>query len=407
MVDIRPFRGLRYDSELVSAYGEVLCPPYDVIPPRQKAALLARSPYNIVHLELGEGGGGDERYARAAGTLGDWLDKGVLVRDTEPALYLHDHHFLLQGCWHRRRGVVAAVGLGGGGIMPHEGTLDEPKQDRLRLLRATRTQISPIFILYDDPGGQAASLLEKASQGTPLLEASLEGERHLLWRITDPQTVTALGRHLGARPLIIADGHHRFECAQAYRQEQSGSGAGAWDFAMMSLVATDDPGLVILPVHRLVRGLDPAWLEGLEDRLAASFEVESIPVEGMSPEGIANLLGTGEMGVLGPAPGRLLRLGYNAPTLQPSPPEGNALSVNLLHRRVLEEATGAEIAYIHEATEAVRRLGEYQVAFLVSPLTPADVYRVARAGERLPGKSTYFHPKLPTGLVLFPAGGEL
>jgi uncharacterized protein (DUF1015 family) len=239
------------------------------------------------------------------------------------------------------------------------------------------------------------------------LEASLEEERHLLWRITDPQTVTALGCHLGARPLIIADGHHRFECAQAYRQEQRGSGAGAWDFTMMSLVATDDPGLVILPVHRLVRGLDPPWLEGLEDRLAASFEVESIPVEGMSPEGIANLLGAGEVGVLGLAPGQMLRLSYNAPPLQQSPSEGNALSVNLLHRLVLKGVPGAEIAYIHEAADAVRRLGEYQVAFLVSPLTPADVYRVARAGERLPGKSTYFHPKLPTGLVLFPAEGEL
>ncbi|MEK7848605.1 MAG: DUF1015 domain-containing protein [Chloroflexota bacterium] len=407
MVEVRPFRGLRYSPQAVPALGEVLCPPYDVISQEKQAACVARNDYNVIHLELGEGGGGEERYARAARTLREWQQRGVLVRDTEPAFYLCHHHFLFQGCWHRRRGVVAAVGLAGGGIMPHEGTLLKPREDRLRLLHTTRTQISPIFVLYDDPSHQVAALLDRAAQGPPLVEAAVEEEKHLLWRLAQPEAVARLGGLLGAAPLIIADGHHRFESALAYRREQAAAGKGAWDYAMMVLVATDDPGLVVLPVHRLVRGLEPGWLAGLEGRLAASFEVERVPSQGMAPEALVALLGKGEIGVLGLAPGWLLRLRYKGSLPPPPPPARGSLSVNLLHGLVLEGAAGAQTVYTHEAAEAVGRLGEFQMACLVPALSPADIYQVARAGERLPGKSTYFHPKLPTGLVLFPVEGQL
>ncbi|MDP6783677.1 MAG: DUF1015 domain-containing protein, partial [Dehalococcoidia bacterium] len=368
----------------------------------------ARSPYNIVHLELAGEARGEDHYTRTARTLKEWQEKGVLVRDTDAALYLYDHHFQFQGCDHRRRGIMAAVGLGTGGIMPHEGTQAAARQDRLQLLRATRTQISPIFVLYDDPGGRAASVMGAVSQGPPLLEAVTQGEVHRLWRITRAETVSALCRNLGTGPLIIADGHHRFECAQTYRQERHPQGSGSWDFAMMVMVATDDPGLLIRPVHRMVCGLDPGWLNGLEGRLAAAFEVGAVPAEGMGPEGLLNLLGGGDIGVLGPTPGRMLLLRHGSPVaLPPSPTEGGRLSVELLHQLVLEGVPRAEITYTHEVEEVVRRLSEFQVAFLVPALSPSEVYSVARTGKKLPSKSTYFHPKIPTGLVLFPVEERL
>ncbi|MDP6099799.1 MAG: DUF1015 domain-containing protein [Dehalococcoidia bacterium] len=407
MVEVRPFRGLKYNLEMVNACGDVLCPPYDVIPPAEKRACMARSPYNIVHLELGGGNGDNDRYTKAARTLKEWQETDVLVRDNDRALYLYDHHFQFQGCNHRRRGIMAAVRLDTGGIMPHESTHAAARQDRLQLLRATRTQISPIFVLYDDPGSQVAPVMEVVSQGPPLLEAVTPGEVHRLWRIAGTETVSALCRHLGAGPLIIADGHHRFECARAYRQERRPEGAGAWDFTMMVMVATDDPGLLIRPVHRMVRGMDTEWLGGLQGKLAADFEVESMPVEGRMPEGLLNLLGGGDIGVLGATPGRVQLLHRSPSASRPLPTGGGSLSVELLHQLVLEEVPGADIIYTHEVEEVVRRLGEFQIAFLVPAVSPSEVYSVARAGKKLPGKSTYFQPKIPTGLVLFPVDGEL
>jgi uncharacterized protein (DUF1015 family) len=430
MVEVRPFRGIRYNPRLIPRLGDVLSPPYDVISPEEQLALHTRSPYNVIRLEWGlaQAGAHDagDVYLRAAQYLEAWLREGVLMREERPAFYLHEHVFSLQGAQRRRLGLWAAVRLHAWEehiVRPHEETTPRPVDDRLRLLRATRTNISPVFGLYKDERGALAALLHRAARERPTLEAETDGARHRLWAITEPAVHEEVRRALGASAIYIADGHHRYTAALAYREERSAAAAGttgqeAWRYVLMSLTALEDPGLAILPLHRLLRLPTEAQRQALAGALA-SFSLEERRVEG--PRGeiaraiVDELARRGQEGpsfaLWGWTPGRVLFLRPRTEAVRAPhgpPPLDSVLLQQLVLGNVYASAQAAtdarDLAYTpwaEEALQAVER-GEYALAFLLNPVPPRTLTAYADAGERFPPKTTYFYPKVPTGLVLHP-----
>lgn len=397
MARLFPFPGLRYNTEMVSDLAQVICPPYDIISPQAKKLCHRRHQYNIVRIEGGEtpDGGGDQ-YTQARDLLQRWLKQGVLKLEASPALYLHHHLFTLQGDQKLRRGIFAAVGLGDKDIHPHEETQAKPKEDRLRLLRATRANISPIFVLYHEKAGEIASIMAQVEVGPPLLSLEEEnGEGHRLWAISQPPLISRLQALFSSLPLFIADGHHRYETALNYLKER-GAGDEAATQAMMALVEIHDPGLVVFPIHRLLRGLNPQLLAKLESGLKVRFDLRPT-----SREELLRLSGQKANSGLG-----LAGLGQDL-LIQPRPGE-KPLDLVSLHQIVLEgilgwgKTPGLEITYTPDEASALSRVesGEYQLAFLVNPLPVERLLEVVSRGERLPSKATYFYPKLPTGLVL-------
>lgn len=437
MAEIRPFHGVYYNQSLVKDLASVICPPYDVITPQIQQELYQRSECNFVRLEFGrelpQDKDTDNKYTRAAANLGNWLEKGVLEVGETPAIYLHDHYFTHQGREYRRRSITCLVKLAEWSEMvvrPHEGTLSEPKGDRLSLLWALQANTSPILALFEDRGERVASLLMAQSQGELMLNINTDsGEGHRLWAITDTEVINQICHRLAHRPLYIADGHHRYESALAYQREKrtyssSVSGEEPFDFVMMTLVAFSDPGLIILPAHRLVRGILKTALDGLIDRLRTFFEIEELPVN-MADIGqqVNNLLaeekGKIKIVLYGLIEERLFVLklhDFSAVSLMIPYFHSELykkLDVSIVDHVILEELlglshdmVGVSLDYSYDGLEAVNRIldQEYQLAFLVSPVRPEVVKAVADSGDRMPRKSTYFYPKIPAGLVFYRLG---
>src|SRR5438477_370028 len=268
MADIRAFRGYRYDLGRVGSLSDVVSPPYDVIDPALQQRLHDQSPHNAVRLELPQEEPGDteteNKYARAARTLKSWIAEDVLRQDTARALYVYEQEFAAEGKSHTRRGFFARVRLepfGSGRIFPHEQTMAGPKEDRLKLYRATGFNLSPVFSLYPDPDGEVFRQLEPFTlKGPPLVAKDHLGVTNRLWLVTDSHTLSAVTGLMGPRPVFIADGHHRYETGLKYLEERRAAGEVPDDeapanFCLMMLVGMSDPGLVILPTHRLVGGL--------------------------------------------------------------------------------------------------------------------------------------------------------
>ena len=417
MADVAAFRGVRYPAAPGSDISGALCPPYDVISPAQQQALLQQDPQNVVRLELPlsePGDSGDARYGRAAETYRAWLNGGTLQRDAEPALYVYGQDFRLpDGTALRRLGVIAALGLeqyGSGKVLPHEETFPKHKEDRFRLLSTAQAQFSPIFGLY--PGGEGVrAQLEAAATGTPALDATdPEGVRHLLWPVTDSALQETLRSRLEAATVYIADGHHRYETAlrhQAERRAEMPDAPPSWfDRVMIYLVDIDDPGLVCLPTHRLVRGIGVPQLPALRERLERYFTVEETAPD--AP------LAHHQLGLLLPPAQRAWRLTLREPEVmaEVAPSRSAAwrdLDVSILHGlvlgRVLPLDDGSEIAYTRDFGEAIGGVvgGEYQLAFLMPSPTVDEVRAVSAAGEKMPHKSTFFWPKVITGLVIYDA----
>jgi len=430
VAEIHPFPGVRYNQGLVKDLTEVICPPYDIITPQLQQALYHRSPYNFVRLEFGrespQDTATDNRYTRSAAILGQWLEQGILAADKTPAIYLHDHYFSYGGREYKRRGIIAAVRLEEWDRMivrPHEGTLVEHKTDRLSLLWALQANTSPILALFEDKGGQVSSLLAAQEQDQPVISLSGE-EGHSVWAITEPKVIEKLSASLIHQPLYIADGHHRYESALTYQRERraysSSSGDEGFNFVMMTLVDFSDPGLLILPPHRLLRGLSRATLSQLPADLRSFFEVEELPLDTPGVwQQVDDLLvagGTDEVKlvVLGMTEGSLLMLRLRDPAaaseLMPyfHSELYKKLNVSVLDHVILEKFLGvggggeAIIDYTYSREDAVNRVleQEYQLAFLLSPVKPEVIKAIADAGDRMPRKSTYFYPKAPAGLVL-------
>ena len=422
MADIRPFRGFRYDLGTVGALSDVVAPPYDVIDPALQQKLYAASPYNAIRVELTKDEPGDtetaNKYTRASGTLKDWLASDALRQDTARSLYVYEQEFTAEGKTYTRRGFLARVRLepfGTGRIFPHEQTLSGPKADRLKLYQATGFNISPVFGLYPDAEGEVFAKLEPHLKKSPPLTATDHlGVVNRLWVITDSSAVSAVTGLMGPKPVFIADGHHRYETGLKYLDEQKARGLvpddeAAPNFCLMMLVGMSDPGLIILPTHRLVSGLPPVTADQLKAALKDHFHV--VGEFGNAAECWEHVELEGEQSVLGfgtVADGKWVAVKLTDPAAMDAvapdqSADWRALAVSILHKLVLEKLLPGSPAckYVHllkEVTDAVAAK-ECQLAALVPPVGMGHVEAVAGNREKMPPKSTYFYPKILTGMV--------
>jgi uncharacterized protein (DUF1015 family) len=441
MTDVRGFRGLRFNvhaHETLDA-GKVTCPPYDVISPEAQAEYHARSPWNIVRVELGFGPTDltltSNRYAAAAATLASWQEEGVLLRDPVPAMYLHEHEFVYEGRRRVRRGIMVAGRLhdwSEGEVRPHEHTRAGPKADRLALLEATATNTSPLWLIYHDIDGAVATVLAEAWNRAPDLVSDADEEIHRLIVVNDSKVVESVRTAFATRPTYIADGHHRYETATRYRDDcRARSNAtgqadaeAPYEFALWLLVDAADPGLVVRPYHRVIAATGVALDEAIA-ALRQDADLRAIdPALGVT--GVMAALNESdhdELVCVLWARGRAWRVtprphGEWRERLPDGPSDAwLSLDVVAIDSLVVREAFGIDASVEEPGASAVPRLryspdvadalrqvdsGMAEVAVLVRPVRVAHVCAVADAGDRMPPKSTYFHPKPATGLVLNP-----
>ena len=430
MPRVLPFAGLRYAAPS-SELARLVSPPYDVIGPEEQAELRALSPHNAIYVELPSEGDGEagSRYARAARTLARWRDEGVVVPEQRPAFYLSETEFSYGGQALRRRDLLAALALepwSSRAVLPHEHTMAGPKADRLELLRATHLNASPIWVLHREPLAALDAAWTAAEARAPTVEFAWRGEQHRVWVVDDPASVAEIraGFERGGS-LYIADGHHRYETGLAFKEQAGASVPGA-DAILATVTWAGDPGLLALPTHRLLTGIDrDLTLEDAETRWSDAFHVEYYPVWDTAPaEQIDALIQ--QLASSGRAAPSFGIYGLGHPDLfgvlelrGRKPPEGalpversdawKSLDVSLLHTLLVDPLvaeTGLPREQVldytrdaHEAFAAVRE-GRASVAFFLNATPVEGVLAVAEADDRMPEKSTYFYPKPPAGLVM-------
>ena len=432
MAQVHPFRGWRYDVAQVGDLSDVTCPPYDVIDSEFQERLYEQHPCNVIRLELNRDepgdAGPDEKYRRAAEFLRRWIHQGVLIQEHEDALYVYHQVFEWEGKEYTRRGFLGRIRLerfGEGNVFPHEQTLSGPKADRLKLLEACRTNLSPIFGLYPDNENAVQSPLEQAIHSiTPLEATDHLGVIHRLWPVSDHGTIEQVRKLLRDKPIFIADGHHRYETAINYRDglKVAGNLAGPDappNFVMMMFVGMSDPGLVILPTHRLVSGLAPMKKDDLARALGRNFALEAVGQGASAAREAWELIAADEgqnvlgLGTTGDGWWTLARLTDGSPMKTLAPEQSDdwrGLGVSLLHKLVLEHllkahhSGGPKCRYVHQVEEVIeaQAAGEVPLACLVPSAQIEHVDRIAARLEKMPPKSTYFYPKLQTGLVFNP-----
>ncbi len=399
MAEVRAFRGLRYDETIAGRLGTLVCPPYDVIADPIREELLARSPWNFVRVELDRGDTPrpESAYTQARGDLATWRRSGAVRSDASPAFYLLDHDFELDGRRLRRRGLFVALRLYAereGMVLPHERTYPTAKADRLALVRATRTNTSAVFGLV----GSAAlgrALEELARSTSVIARADADSQRYELRRVAETAAIAELGRQLAGERVYLADGHHRYETALDYLAEREAARGplppdAPERYLLAYLCPLDDPGLRILATHRIVRG----GRDALKSALEASFERTPLDRGGLDDvqPGIA-LVESGRFEALA------LRDGVDRSSL---PAAWRSLPVALAEEFLLKPArdAGAEIVYEHDTGRAIAAAVGGASAVLLRAVDGETLRRVADGGERLPPKTTYFHPKVPAGLVV-------
>ncbi len=420
---IEPLRALLYDPEQVGDLRKVVAPPYDLIDERQQSELYQRSPYNVVRLELARD---PDRYAASAETMTRWRREGALRFAPRPAIYHYVQEFRVEGRTLSRTGLIVRIRLeefASGGILPHEKTFPAAKQDRLRLLQALETNVSSIFGLYPGTYPELAAMLRTVGAREPLVDIVDDlGIRNQLRPIEDPAEIAVVQRALATTRILIADGHHRYETALNYRRmrreaEGNPKEVRPYDYTMMTLVAFDDPGLVILPTHRVVARLDPTAVEKFVERAAQTFEISESEDRGSFLAELSRR-GRGTLGVALRGQSRLMLLRLRSQealkaALPDTPAAVRELDVSILHALVLDRILGIKseqvkkggnIEYTIDGPGALSAVAEGRAdgAFLMNPPSIGDVERVCASGATMPEKSTYFHPKLLTGLVLNP-----
>jgi uncharacterized protein (DUF1015 family) len=413
MADVQPLRALHYDPAVAGDVADLVAPPYDVIDAERRAQLAARSPRNVVEVDLPEGG--DHPYAHAAELFAAWQRDGAVVRDAEPALWaLRQDYTGPDGRELVRHGFFCRIRVeeyGAGRIRPHERTHPGPKEDRLRLTRATRVNMSPIFCLHPGP-----TLLR--GEGEPFADVTDdEGTRHRLWRIAEADAIRDVQSALADAELLIADGHHRYETARAYAEEIGGDGAHR--YVLACLVALEDPGLTVFPTHRLVKDTTSAQQEALAAALRADFDIERVERDEIAPPPGDGPSVFGYVDSHFRQPFRLaLSDQATADAALPGAPEPyRKLDAAVLEALLLKgplELTDDDISHLHrfgyardtEQALALVESGEYDIAFLLRATPVQQVREVAASGASMPPKSTYFFPKLLTGLLFNPLYDE-
>jgi uncharacterized protein (DUF1015 family) len=417
VAEVAPLRALHYDLDKVGSLADVVAPPYDVVDEMRRTELARRSPHNVVELDLPRDHTGGGPYEHAARLLDDWTLEGILTRDPEPALWaLEQDYQAPHGRRLTRRGFLARVRLApyGEGIRPHERTQPGPKEDRLRLTRATRHNLSPIFSLYP---GNAWPLIEPAIGADPWGEVTdSEGTTHRVWRVGDPAVHEAVAAELADRELLIADGHHRYETALAYQREVGGT--GDHDYVLMALVSLEDPGLTVFATHRLLTGLSEKQREAIRDTSMQEFELEEVAEKEIVPNRDDPPGSFGYMDAHHLRPWRLRPKASGGISILDRALTDHSEAYRNLDAAALEAvflrgaiglseediAAKRGLAYTPSTDEAMAKLraGDCDAAFFLRPTPVEQVRAVAAAGETMPPKSTYFFPKLLTGLVFNP-----
>jgi uncharacterized protein (DUF1015 family) len=418
MADVEPLRALHYALEKTGGLQPVVAPPYDVIYTDGRAMLKAQSPYNVVEVDLPIAPDGGDPYEHAAATLAAWRADGAIVQDETPALWPIEQDYAgPDGRTRTRRGFLARVRVddyGPGRIRPHERTHPGPREDRLRLTRATKANLSPIFALFSDPEQRAWKALEPITRNAPWGQTTdPDGTVNRLWRVEDPQAIAAVREATAPAELLIADGHHRYETARVYADEVGGEGPHR--YVLMCLVALEDPGLTVFPTHRLVRGLSAAQWDALDGTIAADFSRTPLDsVDELQPAENDRV----ELGYIDVREKRPYRLVLKDPALadQALPERSEPyrrLDTAVTEALLLKGALGMTdeqidhldgLGYARDERQAIELIlsGEYDAALFMAPTPVHRVQDVASSGESMPAKSTYFFPKVPTGLLFNP-----
>jgi len=430
MPELLPFRGLLFDTKRSEA-SNFLAPPYDVIDADERASLLAKDPHNVARLILPDGDG-DEKYANAADTVNTWLDKGVLYRDQRPSIYRYHQQYTIADLGDRvltRRGFIAAIRLhefSEGIILPHERTLKGPKIDRLKLMKATNSHLSQIFTMYSDPSGRSDELFRNVERKDPDLNgATKDGTRHLMWKVPDRELIGQLSHLISQYSLYIADGHHRYETMLALRrhyEEKNGgplSNHSAAQFGTMFLVNMDDVGMVVLPTHRLIHSVKNFDGDAMLREMSQYFDLQTAYSISKNTKAVRELIEesshrTPSFAIVFPDTADVMicslktsvvpeKLGFKGDR------SVTGLDVSLLHELVLDRILGIDkaaqeaktnIKYVKDTSLALKRANESQVSFIMNPPTLQQVRAVSDAGEVMPQKSTFFYPKIASGIVM-------
>jgi len=425
MAQIKPFAAIRYDTAVVGELSKVTSPPYDVISPEDRVYYHKLHPNNFVRLVLGEeyptDNDHDNRFTRAGRYLDEWLATGVLKQDPEPAIYVYRQVFTPLGAGQGEvrksvRGFTCAVKLADYSenvILPHEWTLARPKSDLAQLISQVNANLDCVYGLYDDPERVLDAVMDKAMAGAPIEEAvDRNGVINTLWAVTDPAEIEKVSSLMADKQIAIADGHHRYETALAYRdelRETTGCKCGEceFDYVMMTLVNVHEKDMTIYPTHRVLGNLPEGALVKLSETLGEDFEVMASTKETL----IGDMAREGAIGMYLPGRAAILAPREGIESMLPGSEPSRKLELTKLHKLILERHLGiddeklrnqAHIMYTRDPEEAFRLVesGERQVAFFVNHIPVKAILDIAAAGEKMPQKATYFYPKLLSGLAL-------
>lgn len=428
MATIIPFKGVRYDVTK-NDVNEVVTPPYDVIDAAGQESFYEKNPYNVIRLELGKTYPDDDdtnnRYTRAANYLKEWLDSGILIHDEQPSVYLYEQEFDARGERKIRSGFITAVQANDyskGEVLPHEETLPKHKADRLNLMKATMANFSPIFGLYSDQGHVIENALTAAKGNRkPDIEVTdTQGVINRLWVISDPATLEIIVKEMAPKKIFIADGHHRYETAVSFGKEMAAQGKQGYDNLMVCLVNLYNEGLVVFPTHRVVKNVENLDITALLQELGKDFDVEELPAETSLEEFIGKLETKGQdshaFGLYTADKKYYLLSLIDEQRLDSLNLEGRSrawrrLDVSILHTLILENLLGigsqqradeSNLVYVRDEKEAKQLVdnGPAQLVFYMNSTKVEEVTEIATGGEKMPQKSTFFFPKVITGMVM-------
>lgn len=427
MATIIPFRGLRYNQEKIDDLANVVTPPYDIIDEAAQARYYAQHPANVIRLELGltyaEDTAGNNRYSRANQYLQKWLEEKILIPESQPSLYLYEQEYLVKGQPIIRTGLVCGLKVEpyeSGTTLPHEETLSKPKADRLQLMRATHSNFSSIFGLYSDPNQEVSYWLREVTKKLPpdIDITDEEGESHRIWVIQNTTVLEQVVEFFHNKQIYIADGHHRYETALEFAQEMREQGKTGHDYVLTTLVNVYDPGLLVLPTHRVVGNLSDLTVKSIQERLSALFAVQEAGTLDDLPQLMAKLEEQKNDHVFGMVAGEQLYLltlrdWKTAAQLLPSDRSQSwkSLDVAILDNLILDNMLGIgeaqrrsqdNLAYSRNEEWVIAQIKNrsYQLGFLLNPTQVQEIVDVAQARDKMPQKSTYFYPKLITGLII-------
>jgi uncharacterized protein (DUF1015 family) len=436
VAQIFPFNGVRYNLQRANDLSKVLCPPYDIISPQQQEQFEKSDPYNFVKIEFNPEMPGDSsldnRYTRAVANITNWLRDGILIRDERPAIYAHNHYFHYQGKTRQRLNLIGRIKLEEWetrAVRAHENIIPRAKSDRVNMLHACQANTSEVLSMYEDPQKVIPSILEANEKTAPIIDSEdYLGDRHRLWPITKASEIKKIQEVIDSQPLYIADGHHRYDSALSYRRDRARAGTSTglegFNYVMVALLDFKDPGLLILPTHRLLKGVNPALFSLLKSKLLGYFEIQSIDINaadlwkkvdsllvGLKPD-----MPSVRLAVYGLEAGQLSVLTLRDLARVERAIAGThsqlykKLDVSLVDHVILDNILGFvrdrdenALIYTHDRQEALSRVqnGEYQLAFILNPVGPEIIKGIADAADRMPRKSTYFYPKSPAGLVFY------